>query len=230
MKQIIALVTIVLFLVPLYASAQNFCNGNFDYDEDVDGTDAFTFKTDYGRSALENPCPPDGPAPVQKTGQDIIYGYRDDGYWQQARGVEWPDPRFTDNGDGTVTDNLTGLIWLKDADCSIFHAPRTWDYTLTVLIPQLEDGYCGLTDGSSPGDWRLPNYRELFSIMDAKNFNQALPTGHPFTNVQSEFYWTSTTHADIDDAAWYVYLGDGRVSYHNKTVYSHFLWPVRGGQ
>jgi hypothetical protein len=35
-----------------------------------------------------------------------------------STGVAWPNPRFTDNSDGTVTDNLTGLIWLKNANCT----------------------------------------------------------------------------------------------------------------
>ena len=55
------------------------------------------------------------PAPVPKTGQTVSYATGDDGDLQ--KGVAWPDPRFTDNSDGTVTDNLTGLIWLKNANC-----------------------------------------------------------------------------------------------------------------
>ena len=50
-----------------------------------------------------------------KTGQTVSYALGDDGDLQ--KGVMWPVPRFTDNGSGTVTDNLTGLIWLKDANC-----------------------------------------------------------------------------------------------------------------
>ncbi len=49
--------------------------------------------------------------PVAKTGQTISYAASDDG--DIKPGVPWPNPRFTDNGDGTVTDNLTKLIWLK---------------------------------------------------------------------------------------------------------------------
>ena len=54
--KIVALL-IVLFLVPLTASAQDFCEGNFDCDQDVDGTDAAVFKQDFGRSPFSNPCP-----------------------------------------------------------------------------------------------------------------------------------------------------------------------------
>ena len=64
-------------------------------------------------------------------------------------GVEWPNPRFTDNLDGTATDNLTGLIWLKDANC---FGPRTWSDALSVCNG-LADGSCWLTDGSDAGDF-----------------------------------------------------------------------------
>lgn len=60
-----------------------------------------------------------GRAPVPKTGVGSIAGYTpvagEDILLQ--RGIAWPIPRFTDNHNGSVTDNLTGLIWLKDADC-----------------------------------------------------------------------------------------------------------------
>jgi hypothetical protein len=54
-------------------------------------------------------------APVEKTGQTTSYATGDDG--ELSKGVVWPNARFADNGDGTVTDNLTGLMWLKNANC-----------------------------------------------------------------------------------------------------------------
>jgi hypothetical protein len=109
MKKICALI-IVLLLLPLTTSAQDFCKGLADYDQDVDGTDASMFKSHFGRSVFSNPCLPNGPAPVPKTGQTTSYAIGDDG--DLERGVEKPPlkDRFTDNGDGTVLDNLTGLI------------------------------------------------------------------------------------------------------------------------
>ena len=59
--------------------------------------------------------------------------------------------------------------------------------------------------------------------------NPALPSGHPFTGVQSDYYWTSTTYADLTSIAWYVYLRGGYV-YDNDKLYSYYVWPVRGGQ
>ena len=219
MKQIVALL-IVLCLVPFTAVAQDFCEGNFNYDYDVDGSDAFTFKTDFGRSLIKNPCPPDGPAPVPRTGQTISHSGGDDGYYQ--KGVEWPNPRFTDNADGTVTDNLTGLIWLQDATCfeSTFFDQAVNDCNW------LNDSECGLSDGSSPGDWRLPNINEMTSLIDRSNF-PAIPSAHPFSIV-STLYWSSTTYADDSSSGWLVDLYTGEVEIAAK-VSINTPWPVRGG-
>jgi len=66
-------------------------------------------------------------------------------------------PRFTDNGNGAVTDNRTGLVWLKHASC---FKDRTWDEAV-VDVAELADGaVCDgvtLRDGSKPGDWRMPS-------------------------------------------------------------------------
>ena len=112
----------------------------------MDGSDAFTFKEDFGRSLLKNPCPPDGSAPVPKTGQTTSYTLGDDG--DLEKGVPWPNPRFTDNEDGTVTDNLTGLLWLKNANC---FGSTTWSQAVSYCNG-LASGSCGLTDDSDAGD------------------------------------------------------------------------------
>jgi hypothetical protein len=166
------------------------------------------------------------PAPVEKTGQTTSYRTGDDGEYE--KGVSWPNPRFTDNLDGTITDNLTGLIWLKDANC--FGEP-TWLGALSDSNG-LADGSCGLTDGSSAGDWRLPNIKELLSLIDYGNVDPALPTGHPFTNVQSEWYWSSTTVNTLIGWAWDVDMFNGNSSQapKNQPSSNEFVWPVRGGQ
>ena len=51
----------------------------------------------------------------------------------------------------------------------------------------------------------------------------------PFTGVQSDYYWTSTTDAGNTSYAWFVYLGDGDVDYNARRT-THYVWPVRGGQ
>jgi len=202
------------------------CEGDFNCDCDVDGSDAAVFKSDFGRSPFFFPCPPcQGPAPVPKTGQTTAYATGDDG--DLERGIEKPPlkERFTDNEDGTITDNLTGLIWLKNANC---FGMRDWNNALSDSNG-LEDGECGLTDGSNPGDWRLPNYKELLSLVDVSNSNPALPSGHPFTNLQSALYWSSTTRTVQTAYAWYVDMYLGQTGANSKFGSPFFVWPVRGG-
>jgi len=174
-------------------------------------------------------------AGVPKTGQTTAYppGNRDDG--DLEKGVAWPIPRFTDNGNGTVTDNLTGLIWLKNANCtdtvgSIVKSTGTLTWTNALTWSNnLASGDCGLSDSSSAGEWRLPNMRELYSLIDFSQYNPPLPNDRPFENVESDYYWSSTTDEHEPAKAWYVYLVKGDVLYDPKT-YGYYVWPVRGGQ
>ena len=183
-----------------------------------------------------------GGAGVPKTGQTTKYADGDDG--DLEKGVAWPSPRFTDNSDGTVTDNLTGLIWLKNANCA--GGTANWATALSYSNA-LYDGCtscfggstdCGLSDGSTAGQWRLPNVRELFSLIHWGVFNPAVPntagtgqwtSGDPFTGVQLGLYWSSTTCANYTSYAWHVDLFNGIVDGDGKTN-AFYVWPVRGGQ
>ncbi|MFZ1463615.1 MAG: DUF1566 domain-containing protein [Anaerolineae bacterium] len=167
-------------------------------------------------------------AGVPKTGQITSFAAGDDGALQ--KGVAWPSPRFTDHSNGTVTDNLTGLIWVKNANC---FSTQTWANALTAANT-LASGSCGLTDGSAAGAWRLPNVREMQSLVDYERFSPALPSGYPFSNVQSNIYWTSTTNIGVGPTfAWGVGLQVGFVygifaAALPKTE-AYYVWPVRGG-
>lgn len=161
----------------------------------------------------------DPPAPVPKTGQTAIYGTRDDGSLRP--GVAWPSPRFVDHGNGTVTDALTGLIWLKNANC--FGAKILND--AIAASRSLASGTCGLSDGSIAGDWRLPTIRELESLVDLDRSSPALPDGHPFTGVQSGYYCSSSTLNT--DSAYGLYVNFGVIYI---TGSNSWVWPVRGGQ
>src|SRR3990172_4596891 len=112
---------------------------------------------DRGRGGGGGRVAPAAQTPVNlpQTGQKMSYTMGDDGNLQE--GVAWPSPRFHDNNNGTVTDNLTGLIWLKDANC---FGAKIWAVALTIANG-LPNGQCGLNDGSKAGDWRLPNRKEL---------------------------------------------------------------------
>jgi hypothetical protein len=160
---------------------------------------------------------------VPKTGQTTSWASGDDGEYRAGVSA---DPRFTDNGDGTVKDNLTGLLWLQDAGC---FGARTWIDALSD-VNTLADGSCGLTDGSVAGDWRLPNVRELNSLIDYGQYDPALPPGHPFSGVVSYNCWSSTSVSNFEYAAWYVHPNNGLVYTANKGANSFYFWPVRGGQ
>ena len=67
MKRLV-LIAIVVLLSASVALAQDFCKGNFDYDQDVDANDVTEFLNHFGRNQYYNPCPPDGRVPVAKTG------------------------------------------------------------------------------------------------------------------------------------------------------------------
>ena len=133
------------------------------------------------------------------------------------------DPRFTENGDGTVTDNLTGLIWLQKANCLF----NTWADAL-LAASDLSDGFCGLTDDSVAGDWRLPNINELRSLIDFGHSFPALPPGHPFSEVQDFIYWSSTSYAPSPNNAWVLFFRFGAEAANSKGSNSHaYVWPVR---
>jgi hypothetical protein len=154
-------------------------------------------------------------------------------------GVPFPTPRFSDRGNGTVRDNLTNLIWLKNANCSTI-SPAVWATALSNAN-SLASGQCGLSDRSVAGDWRLPNVKELQSLIDFGFATPALSNaagtakwteGNAFSGVQSGIYWSSTTYADGPVNAWLVHLGDGLTSGLGVDVrkdHSNLVWPVRGG-
>ncbi len=159
-----------------------------------------------------------GTVQLPKTGQTTSYRTGDDGDLQ--KGVSSPAPRFTVRGDGTVIDNLTGLMWAKDANAN---GLMNWN----EAIDYANDLSLGLENCSTPyTDWRLPNVKELQSLIDFGNYIPALPSGHPFTNVLGAFYWSSTTSANSTHSAWYVYLSYGHVYYTGKAI-RYYVWPVR---
>ena len=163
---------------------------------------------------------------VPKTGQTATYGTRDDGALQ--KGVASPTPRFTDNGNGTVTDNLTRLIWMKNANA---FGRIQWADALTAANGlKSGDAGTGLTDGSKAGDWRLPNVRELQSLVDYDSYNPALPAVNPFTNVQLYYYWSSSTYAASPSLAIMVNFYKGGQSHDDKNTFYYYVWCVRGGQ
>lgn len=129
--------------------------------------------------------------------------------------------RFIDNANGTITDQKTGIIWLKEANCF-----GTKPLNEAVLVTGfLSSGACGLADSSTAGDWRIPETRELESLIDPERI-PALPAGHPFSNVQSNYYWASDSVSLIADNPWDAFLIFGCVGDSDKPD-EVYIWPVR---
>jgi len=175
-------------------------------------------------------------ASVEKTGQTTSSATGDDGDLEM--GVDWPTPRFTNNMDGTVTDHLTGFMWLIDANCIEMRVPSfdndgtagdgrvTWQHALDFIAGINDSTYWQC--GAGYNDWRLPNRYELESLLDMSNYNPPLPSGHPFISVQTDYYWSGTSTASLSYVAWYVNLTSGYVDGSNMS-FDYYVWPVRGG-
>jgi hypothetical protein len=134
------------------------------------------------------------------------------------RGVPWPEPRFSQHGE-TVLDNLTGLVWTRNANPAEF--PLSWKESLDFINHMNRENAFGFSD------WRLPNRRELRSLMSYQTRKPAIPEGHSFANFFLGWYWTSTTAAINPAYAWYVHLEGARMFYGGKEQL-YLLWPVRG--
>lgn len=134
-------------------------------------------------------------------------------------GHDWPLERFETTGEHLVVDRATGLIWTKNSCPTDF--PLSWQEALGFIEQMNKEARYGRSD------WRMPNRRELRSLIDHSSKKPALTIGHPFKNVFLGWFWTSTTAAIATCYAWYVHLEGGRMFYGNKDGY-YWVWPVCG--
>lgn len=157
-----------------------------------------------------------------KTGRTEIiheagwYDHGDDGANQA--GFPRNGDRFTDNSDGTVTDNATGLIWQQGCSATGLNWNAAFEY-IKSLNQQCFSGY---------SDWRLPNQMELFSIVD---YGRAGPAINPiFTGTYLDFYWSSNTQGDKGQTtnAWAVNFVNGSGDIFVKAVNNYYVRAVRG--
>jgi hypothetical protein len=158
--------------------------------------------------------------------------------------------RYVNCGNGTVTDTVTGLVWLQNANC---FGHRTYS-AANQAAAALTLGQCGLTDGSSAGDWRLPTRAEWQAAVLYAQLRECGGigggTGPPasvrmltdnggygcltlgptwFTEVQGG-YWSSSSDGELPFQAWIVWLPTGHTETIGKVEDTQFIWPVRGGQ
>ncbi len=140
-----------------------------------------------------------------------------------------PDERYRDNGDGTVTDLWTGLMWkrcvegLSGAGCDIGSvATFTWGAALQrAEAVNASGGFAGYND------WRLPNIKELRSLVEHACWSPAINVTH-FPNTPI-WLWASSPAAVVSDGAWSVYFDYGG-SYYDYRDHSNHVRLVRDGQ
>lgn len=150
--------------------------------------------------------------------------------------------RYVDCNNGTVTDTLSGLVWLQEANC---YGLLGWsDAMLTVA--GLSDGQCGLTDSSSPGEWRLPSSGEWAAtvaaavamscptptLTDDTGLNCLSAGVTSFANIvaSTPVYWSTTVPAATPGNALTVNLAGGSTTTPVSKLGFSFVWPVRSGQ
>jgi hypothetical protein len=149
-------------------------------------------------------------------------------------GVAWPVSRFADNGNGTVTDKLTGLMWTQDAlmptvgSCAGASYGKEWQEALDYVKCLNGAHHLGYND------WRLPNINELDSMINPETHTKTWLQASGFTIDADEnsmaVYWTSTTYAFNPEVAWFVSFDlfeDVTIGLF-KTYSSGRAWPVRG--
>jgi hypothetical protein len=193
-----------------------------------------------------------GQRPPLATGQTDTYGTGSDGALQKGA-----TRSFTDNGDGTITDNTTGLLWEKKDDSDGIHDKDntyTWGMTstpytmngtmVTAFLAALNAG----AGFAGHKDWRIPNINELLSIANYQYapiavepaFNTACTSGCQTTHCSctaypNRPYWSSTTvYYDPDDVcywncAWLVSYDAGTTGFNGKEQ-SRYVRAVRGGR
>lgn len=127
--------------------------------------------------------------------------------------------RFEELSADLVMDRTTRLVWARDA--GLFEFPLSWREGLETVERMNRSGCFGRND------WRMPNRCELRSLLKHGARRPALPAAHPFRQVFSGWYWTSTTAAIATGYAWYVHLEGARMFFGAKQDY-HWLWPVCG--
>jgi hypothetical protein len=197
-------------------------NGDVNGDGEIDISDAVYLLTSLflgGDAPVAIECPPPAGKGLPATGQTKCYSSFNFGgaaevQCDQAscKGQDGAyttgcpsEGRFVDNGDGTVTDTCTGLMWQKDTADVTGDGKRNAD----DAVPWCQAlAYCENLSFAGHDDWRLPNVRELQSIVDYGRFN---PATNPVFGAFSDACWSSTTFAKFPLGAWYVRFDDGNV-------------------
>ena len=198
-----------------------------------------------------------------KTGDSLCSVFKEPpGNWQEQdcaslpAGLEGQDgelqfgavasPRYTDSLDGTIKDNLSGLIWLQNAYCDDVAAGHSWSEALSIIAElnaagTMNGNHCGDTSnaGGHQNDWRLPNVRELQTLLDyGRPEGPFIAEDHPFQGAMLNMaYWSSTNYGYVWDGDLGVNLVDDAMRVNFKDAVTdgtgkngaQHVWAVRGG-
>ena len=177
------------------------------------GTDDYaTVKYSYGHHTQSN-LPDTGIELCYNDTQEVECPTSGEPFYGQDAQYSKNPMSFTDRGDGTVTDNVTGLTWQQEDD----YVTRTWYEAID---------YCERLVLADHTDWRLPDEYELQGIVDYGRYNPSIDTTY-FPRTASFWYWSSSTCADDLDDAWvvYFYFGDAQKNYKH---FHRYVRCVRG--
>lgn len=134
-----------------------------------------------------------------------------------------PSTRFSNHPDGTVTDSKTGLMWKKcsegqnGSDCSDGSATLFFGYSTALQHVQTinnGDGFAG------KADWRLPNVKELSSILEGQCYSPAVNLT-VFPNTVAGDFWSSSPVAKENERVWYVNFNFGFINWGSNNNYVH---------
>lgn len=127
-----------------------------------------------------------------------------------------PDSQLIDNGNGTITDSMTGLMWKQCSegqsgnDCATGSAEGfTWQLALQRVQEINISGFAGYTD------WRVPNIKELSSLVDHQCSYPSINLAR-FPNTPAMWYWSASATAGLPGNVWYVYFGNGYINWSNN--------------
>lgn len=188
-------------------------------EQGTDGTDGTVKKitklTLSGGGSTVSNLPDTGQTKCYNDSTEITCPSSDEPFYGQDAQYTTNLMSFTDNGDGTVTDNVTGLMWQQEDDNQTYNwyeATGTYDATYN---PDTTD-VCGSLSLGGYSSWRLPTKRELMSIVNYGTYNPAIDsTVFPSTNAA--YYWVSTIGVDNTLDAWNVHFYDGYAGDYSKT-------------
>jgi hypothetical protein len=187
-----------------------------------------TLTTGTGRGSWGHQLPATGSTTTYTNYDDAYNESHSVGFSSAARTMSYTMYNYTGgslvqttdvNVASVTVDNVTGLVWMTDGNkggAMSETAAITWCQNLNS-----GGGYAGFTD------WRLPNIRELQSIINIQNYMPSIDTAN-FRNTQSAYYWSSTAEADLTSRAWMLLFKDGFRS-NNARTSPYYVRPVRGG-